>query len=63
MFYEQLFQAQISKAPKDSQLISVFFDFVLLVSTRAKAAREMLVKSTPDWETLKILLCEFLEQV
>jgi len=44
-FYEQLLHAQIPKAQKKTDSMTVFF--ALLESAHIKAVRKMLVKSTP----------------
>jgi len=51
-FYTQLLCAQIPKAQKDSQVITVF---LRLGSAQAKAAHKTLAKMTPDLLEKKLL--------
>jgi len=56
-FYTQLLPVQIPKAQKDTDDMPVFF--VLLGSAREKAARKMLMKSTPGVNFTNIFACIF----
>jgi hypothetical protein len=55
-FYAHLLCAKIPKVAKDSVYVSVFF--ALLGSARIKAARKMLVKSTPEHDFVNCVILE-----